>query len=117
VSQNDAALPLFSVEPVDTTATVGDASAVFYCTAENKDIFVLKWELESASANPLTHNDVVFSPRIGKYNVSGDHSNGEYNLVILDIEQSDEGVYTCGLEESGKKNTHAATLHVQGNMH
>nr|XP_006814620.1 PREDICTED: fibroblast growth factor receptor 3-like [Saccoglossus kowalevskii] len=81
----------FSVTPENTTAIEGDPWAMFECTVSDKE-GSLYWKKGSLIIYD-EKDGVAVDPE--KHSVSGDTSNGQYDLTIYDIVKNDDDSYTC----------------------
>lgn len=52
----------------------------------------------------------------GKFNVTGNFSNGEYILVIKNVTTADQGDYTCDIVVDGKPLQHTVQLELERKM-
>ncbi|XP_077869551.1 myelin-associated glycoprotein-like [Saccoglossus kowalevskii] len=87
-----AAQQYFSVKPSNTTAAHGDEYAVFLCTVEDKT-GKLSWEKGSIGSIIYIEDSGVSDD--DKYDVSGNHFIGQYDLTIYDIVINDDDEYIC----------------------
>lgn len=76
------------------------------------ELLQLVWRRMS-EPNPLTIGDFVYSPddRISLRRIE---QNDEWNLIIKDVQPSDDGVYECAISSRKKYRTHVV-LRVIGN--
>lgn len=86
---SDNADPYFIETPSDTSAGEGCPSAQLNCTVDNAS-GTMYWIFKGSN---LYINDIPQHPRL--YDLETDLTEGEYHLVILDIDDFDVGEYEC----------------------
>ena len=61
----------------------------------------------------LYANGTVINPRIKSIAIVGDHSNGQYNLLLNFVTSFDEGRYKCSMSYNGTIQSQKFSLHIQ----
>ncbi|XP_789922.4 synaptogenesis protein syg-1 [Strongylocentrotus purpuratus] len=86
----------FSTGPSDTPALTGN-SATLLCVIENKEGTV-EW-LKDGSV--ISEDSAITDTSLTRYSIIGTASNGEFNLQIVTLQESDMGTYSCRVSAAG----------------
>ncbi|XP_077985062.1 uncharacterized protein LOC144439700 [Glandiceps talaboti] len=89
----------FRTEPQDTTVDEGN-TAVLQCAVDNK-VGDLLWLKQNTGQVLSVETIIVEATLSARYSITGDQSNGEYNLQITNAQSSDEGEYLCFADVQG----------------
>ncbi|XP_054753123.2 kin of IRRE-like protein 2 [Lytechinus pictus] len=102
-----------TVDPKDTNAIRGEL-ATLYCTIANQ-VGVPSWSKDGdiIAVKPIDDTGDAGEHR---WAIFGNESAGEFNLQIVDVDDSDAGVYTCNISQpslpGGYLSSQPAALHV-----
>ncbi|XP_033114430.1 basement membrane-specific heparan sulfate proteoglycan core protein-like [Anneissia japonica] len=83
----------FLVIPSDTTTTEG-SDVTFRCEVEDK-VGTLSWLY---NGNPISDDEFT---DLDRHSITGNHTDGQYNLFISEVTQNEAGTYHCILNSDG----------------